>query len=66
MSADTSHHAGGADVPGDREVDLLIAGAGPAGMTAALFAAIEGLDVPRRFSVALCARQLAMPRQTHT
>jgi len=28
-----------------REVDLLIAGAGPAGMTAALVAAIEGLDV---------------------
>jgi succinate dehydrogenase/fumarate reductase flavoprotein subunit len=32
-------------VPADREVDLLIAGAGPAGMTAALVAAIEGLDV---------------------
>lgn len=29
----------------DREVDLLIAGAGPAGMTAALVAAIEGLEV---------------------
>lgn len=29
----------------DREVDLLIAGAGPAGMAAALVAAIEGLDV---------------------
>lgn len=29
----------------DREVDLLVAGAGPAGMTAALVAAIEGLDV---------------------
>jgi len=29
----------------EREVDLLIAGAGPAGMTAALVAAIEGLDV---------------------
>jgi len=29
----------------DREVDLLIAGAGPAGMTAALVASIEGLDV---------------------
>jgi succinate dehydrogenase/fumarate reductase flavoprotein subunit len=29
----------------DREVDLLIAGAGPAGMTAALVAALEGLDV---------------------
>ena len=46
MSADTSHHAAGADVPGDREVDLLIAGTGPAGMTAALVAAIEGLDAP--------------------
>ena len=32
-------------MPADREVDLLIAGAGPAGMTAALVAAIEGLDV---------------------
>jgi succinate dehydrogenase/fumarate reductase flavoprotein subunit len=29
----------------DREVDLLVAGAGPAGMTAALVAALEGLDV---------------------
>src|SRR5579871_37832 len=29
----------------EREVDLLIAGAGPAGMTAALVAALEGLDV---------------------
>src|SRR5450432_3243353 len=29
----------------DREADLLIAGAGPAGMTAALVAALEGLDV---------------------
>ncbi len=29
----------------DREVDLLVAGAGPAGMAAALVAAIEGLDV---------------------
>jgi succinate dehydrogenase/fumarate reductase flavoprotein subunit len=28
-----------------REVDLLIAGAGPAGMTAALIASLEGLDV---------------------
>ena len=28
-----------------REVDLLVAGAGPAGMTAALIAALEGLDV---------------------
>ena len=45
MSAETSRHASGADVPADREVDLLIAGAGPAGMTAALVASIEGLDV---------------------
>lgn len=29
----------------DREVDLLVAGAGPAGMTAALVASLEGLDV---------------------
>ncbi len=29
----------------EREVDLLIAGAGPAGMTAALIASLEGLDV---------------------
>jgi succinate dehydrogenase/fumarate reductase flavoprotein subunit len=29
----------------NREVDLLIAGAGPAGMTAALVASLEGLDV---------------------
>ena len=29
----------------DREVDLVVAGAGPAGMTAALVASIEGLDV---------------------
>jgi succinate dehydrogenase/fumarate reductase flavoprotein subunit len=29
----------------EREVDLLVAGAGPAGMAAALVAAIEGLDV---------------------
>ncbi len=33
------------DVSGDLEVDLLIAGAGPAGMTAALVASLEGLDV---------------------
>ena len=33
------------DVIGDLEVDLLIAGAGPAGMTAALVASLEGLDV---------------------
>ena len=33
------------DISGDLEVDLLIAGAGPAGMTAALVASIEGLDV---------------------
>ena len=29
----------------EREVDLLIAGAGPAGMTAALVASLQGLDV---------------------
>jgi succinate dehydrogenase/fumarate reductase flavoprotein subunit len=29
----------------EREVDLLVAGAGPAGMTAALVASLEGLDV---------------------
>ena len=29
----------------DRETDLLVAGAGPGGMTAALVAALEGLDV---------------------
>ncbi len=29
----------------DREIDLLVAGAGPGGMTAALTAALEGLDV---------------------
>src|SRR5665213_777694 len=29
----------------DREVDLLIAGGGPAGMAAALVASLEGLDV---------------------
>ena len=28
-----------------REVDLLVAGAGPAGMTAALVASLQGLDV---------------------
>jgi succinate dehydrogenase/fumarate reductase flavoprotein subunit len=33
------------DVIGDLEVDLLIAGAGPAGMSAALVASLEGLDV---------------------
>jgi succinate dehydrogenase/fumarate reductase flavoprotein subunit len=33
------------DVNGDLEVDLLIAGAGPAGMTAALIASLEGLNV---------------------
>ena len=33
------------DVRGDLEVDLLVAGAGPAGMTAALVASLEGLDV---------------------
>ncbi len=34
-----------ADGGSDREVDLLIAGAGPAGMAAALIASLEGLDV---------------------
>jgi flavin-dependent dehydrogenase len=29
----------------DREVDLLVAGAGPGGMTAALVAVLEGLSV---------------------
>ena len=29
----------------DAEVDLVIAGGGPAGMTAALVASLEGLDV---------------------
>ena len=29
----------------EREVDLLVAGAGPAGMTAALVASLEGLEV---------------------
>ena len=29
----------------EREVDLLVAGAGAAGMTAALVASLEGLDV---------------------
>ncbi len=33
------------DVSGDLNVDLLIAGAGPGGMTAALVASLEGLDV---------------------
>ena len=33
------------DVIGNLEVDLLIAGAGPAGMTAALVASLVGLDV---------------------
>ena len=36
---------GGKCRPTTREVDLLIAGAGPAGMAAALIAALEGLDV---------------------
>lgn len=35
----------GAEDAWDREVDLLVAGAGPGGMTAALVAALEGLDV---------------------
>jgi succinate dehydrogenase/fumarate reductase flavoprotein subunit len=34
-----------ADIDAYSEVDLLIAGAGPAGMTAALVASLEGLDV---------------------
>ncbi len=33
------------EAPAEREVDLLIAGAGPAGLTAALVASLEGLDV---------------------
>lgn len=33
------------DVHVSSEVDLLIAGAGPAGMTAALVASLEGLEV---------------------
>src|SRR5215467_12399084 len=33
------------DVRGELEVDLLVAGAGPAGMAAALVASLEGLDV---------------------
>jgi ribulose 1,5-bisphosphate synthetase/thiazole synthase len=33
------------DADADREVDLLMAGAGPAGMTAALVASLEGLEV---------------------
>ena len=36
---------GMSDAAWDREVDLLVAGAGPGGMTAALVAALEGLDV---------------------
>ena len=31
--------------PGDRDVDLVVVGAGPAGMTAALVASLDGLDV---------------------
>src|SRR6185295_12389065 len=34
-----------ANIDPPSEVDLLIAGAGPAGMTAALVASLEGLDV---------------------
>lgn len=34
-----------ADIDAPSEVDLLIAGAGPAGMTAALVGSLEGLDV---------------------
>ena len=33
------------DVSWDRVVDLLVAGAGPGGMTTALVGALEGLDV---------------------
>ena len=33
------------DMAAERDVDLLVAGAGPAGMTAALVASLEGLDV---------------------
>src|SRR5512139_1202695 len=36
---------GALDADADREVDLLIAGAGPAGMTAALVASLEGLEM---------------------
>ena len=40
-----SHSGMSADAMVEREVDLLIAGAGPAGMAAALVASLEGLDV---------------------
>ena len=40
-----SHVVTSAGVSVAPEVDLLIAGAGPAGMTAALVASLEGLDV---------------------
>src|SRR4029434_5228751 len=40
-----AHSAISVDPIAEREVDLLIAGAGPAGMAAALVASIEGLDV---------------------
>ena len=40
-----SHSGMSADAIVEREVDLLIAGAGPAGMAAALVASLEGLDV---------------------
>ena len=33
------------EISWDRETDLIVAGAGPAGMTAALVAALEGLEV---------------------
>src|SRR5580698_2248554 len=40
------HMAAGASVMAkEREVDLLVAGAGPAGMTAALVASLQGLTV---------------------
>ena len=35
----------GMEISWDRETDLIVAGAGPAGMTAALVAALEGLEV---------------------
>ena len=40
-----AHSAISVDPIAEREVDLLIAGAGPAGMAAALIASLEGLDV---------------------
>ena len=40
-----SHSGMSADAIVEREVDLLVAGAGSAGMAAALVASLEGLDV---------------------